>query len=88
MRQVQSNHDGDVGLRGEELVLGEPEYEALEDLVGHRDAGLPQDQPQVEARRLGPGAVAAGVHVFHESSLKQIIFGIYRYDQKGEVEVE
>ena len=78
MRQVQSNHDGDVGLRGEELVLGEPEYEALEDLVGHRDAGLPQDQSQVEARRLGAGAVAARVHVFHEGSLKQITFGIYR----------
>ena len=72
MRQVQPDHDRDVGLCGEELVLGEPEDEALEDFVGHRDAGLPQDQPQVEARRLGAGAVAASVHVFHEGSLKQI----------------
>ena len=70
MRQVQPDHDGDVGLRGEEPVLGEPEDEALEDLVGHRDAGLPQDQPQVEARRLGARAVAAGVHVLHEGGLE------------------
>ena len=69
---MQPDHDRDVGLRGEELVLGEPEDEALEDLVGHRDARLPQDQPHVEAGRLRAGAVAAGVHVFHECSLKQI----------------
>ena len=70
VRQVQPDHDGDIGLRGEEPVLGEPEDEALEHLVGHRDAGLPQDQPQVEARRLGARAVAAGVHVLHEGGLE------------------
>ena len=66
---MQPDHDRDVGLRGEELVLGEPEDEALEDLVGHRDARFPQDQPHVERRRLRAGAVAARVHVLDEGGL-------------------
>ena len=57
MGQVQPDHDCHVGLGGEQPVLGESEDKALEDLVGHRNAGLPQDEPEVEAR--GLGAVAA-----------------------------
>ena len=68
---MQPDHDRDVGLRGEELVLGEPEDEALEDLVRHRDAGLPQDQPHVERGRLRAGAVTARVHVLDEGGLRE-----------------
>ena len=85
MRQVQPDHDRDVGLRGEQPVLGEPEDEALEDLVGHRDAGLPQDQSQVEARRLGAGAVAASVHVFDEGSLKQVSIFVKRIYERTSI---
>ena len=69
MCQVKSDHDCDVGLWSEEFVFGKSEDEALEDFVGDGDPGLPEDQPQVEARGLGAGPGAG--EVFAKGSLQQ-----------------
>jgi hypothetical protein len=52
MSKVEAHHSHDEALRGEHLVLGEPEHQTLQHLVARSTASLPEQRPQVVAARL------------------------------------
>jgi hypothetical protein len=52
MSKVEAHHSHDEALRGEHLVLGEPEHQTLQHLVAGCTASLPQKRPQVVAAGL------------------------------------
>lgn len=49
---MKPNERHDEGLDAEHAVLGEAQHQALEHLVAHGQARLPQDRAQVVAARL------------------------------------
>ncbi len=67
MSQMQPDHHNHIGFRREELVLGKSQDQAFQDLVGHSDSSLPENQSQIEAGRLD---TTAARHVFEKSGLQ------------------
>ena len=68
MGEVQSDHRHHECLCGEDFVLGKPQHEALEHLVGHRHSSVPQGPSEGEGR----GLAAPRLVVLREGRLQKI----------------